>query len=71
MNDVEDTEKKLGTLIGYWIEHNREHEEEFRDWAQKVSATRAQVTAMLLKAAGGLAEATTWLEKAGQQLDVE
>ncbi len=26
---------KLKTLLTYWIEHNKEHAEEFREWAEK------------------------------------
>jgi transposase-like protein len=26
---------KLTTLLNYWIEHNREHGQEFREWAEK------------------------------------
>ena len=32
---VEDERLKLKTLLGYWIEHNNEHGQEFREWAQK------------------------------------
>lgn len=28
-------EGKLKTLLDYWINHNREHAEEFREWAEK------------------------------------
>ena len=66
---MDDVQKKLDTLIDYWIEHNREHEREFRDWARNVSTARRDVADLLLKAAAGLAEATTWLEKARQALD--
>ncbi len=66
---MDESQKKLGHLLAYWIEHNREHEKEFRDWADTVSATRRDVASLLLKAAAGMAEATTWLEKARQALD--
>ncbi len=26
---------KLRVLLDYWIEHNKEHGEEFREWAEK------------------------------------
>lgn len=26
---------KLGTLLGYWIEHNKEHSQELREWAAR------------------------------------
>ncbi|MFC1964633.1 hypothetical protein ACFLWG_01330 [Chloroflexota bacterium] len=29
---------KLGTLLNYWIEHNREHSQEFKEWADKAKA---------------------------------
>jgi len=29
---------KLRTLLNYWIEHNREHSQEFREWADKAKA---------------------------------
>lgn len=30
-----DERAKLRTLLNYWIEHNREHSQEFREWAGK------------------------------------
>jgi nickel/cobalt transporter (NicO) family protein len=27
--------QKLKTLLAYWIEHNREHGQEFNEWAEK------------------------------------
>ena len=27
---------KLRTLLNYWIGHNKEHSQEFREWADKV-----------------------------------
>jgi hypothetical protein len=31
MNDIQ----KLQVLLAHWVEHNREHGEEFRQWAQR------------------------------------
>ena len=31
-----DERGKLKTLLNYWIEHNREHSQEFREWSGKV-----------------------------------
>ena len=28
---------KLKILLGYWIEHNQEHGQEFREWAERVA----------------------------------
>jgi len=30
-----DERAKLETLLNYWIEHNKEHSQEFREWAGK------------------------------------
>ena len=33
---MEQAEKdKLRVLLDYWVKHNREHSEEFREWAEK------------------------------------
>jgi nickel/cobalt exporter len=36
MSDEETT--RLKTLLNYWIGHNREHSQEFKEWAEKVKA---------------------------------
>ena len=33
-----DERARLSTLLTYWIEHNKEHAEEFREWAEKAKA---------------------------------
>lgn len=30
-----DDKTKLKTLLSYWIEHNEEHSQEFKEWAEK------------------------------------
>lgn len=65
---MENTEQKLSTLLDYWVEHNREHEKEFRDWADRVSAVRRDVAKLLVKAAEGLAGSSARLEEARRQL---
>ena len=30
-----DERAKLKVLLNYWIEHNREHSQEFNEWAEK------------------------------------
>ena len=32
---------KLKTLLNYWIEHNKEHGQEFKEWADRVKALGA------------------------------
>ena len=41
MNDQE----KLRILLGHWIEHNEEHADEFRRWADKAGAATPDVLA--------------------------
>ena len=35
---VEGEMAKLRKLLGYWIEHNKEHGQEFREWAEQAKA---------------------------------
>ena len=65
---VNDIQKRLQTLIDYWIEHNREHEKEFRDWAGKAAPSSSEVTQQLQKAATKMAEVSDELLKAKQAL---
>ncbi|NQE45505.1 hypothetical protein C5S31_05735 [ANME-1 cluster archaeon GoMg2] len=32
---TEDEKEKLGLLVVYWIEHNKEHGKDFKRWAEK------------------------------------
>jgi hypothetical protein len=34
----EDTIARLTILLGHWVEHNREHGQEFREWAGRLAA---------------------------------
>lgn len=63
-----DLRSKLKTVIDYWVEHNREHEAEFVEWADKVAAS-GDVERSLREAAARLNEATVCLEQARQSLD--
>jgi hypothetical protein len=65
---MKDVPQKLATLLDYWLEHNREHEEEFRDWADKAASLAGGVAGQLLRAADSMAEASKCLEKAKQAL---
>ena len=47
---------KLNTLLNYWIEHNKEHSQEFKEWGDKVSAS-------------GETEASEYMLQAAQEMD--
>jgi nickel/cobalt exporter len=33
-----DEKAKLKTLLDYWVEHNQEHSQEFKEWVDKARA---------------------------------
>ena len=56
---------KLRTLLNYWIEHNREHSEEFREWASKTKGFgKGEVGEDMLRAAGVMDKASQILSRA-------
>ena len=56
---------KLKTLLKYWIAHNEEHSQEFREWAQKAKARgEAEAGADMLEAAKSMDEANEPLLRA-------
>jgi hypothetical protein len=65
---VDDVQEKLHILLGYWIEHNSEHEKEFRDWADKVVSLSTEVAQQLQAAATKMAAVSNELMKAKQTL---
>ena len=65
---MDDIQKKLQTLLDYWIEHNSEHEQEFRDWADKAASSSSEVAQQLQKAATRMAAVSDELMKAKQVL---
>ena len=65
---MDDVEEKLNILLDYWIEHNSEHEKEFRDWADKVASLSGDVAKQLQEAAAKMAAASDDLMKAKKAL---
>jgi len=65
---MDDVQEKLQILLDYWIEHNSEHEKEFRDWADKVASLSTEVAQQLREAAARMAAASNELMKAKQAL---
>ncbi|MBN1863163.1 MAG: hypothetical protein JW790_05915 [Dehalococcoidales bacterium] len=60
MDDKESA--RLRALLSYWIEHSREHSQEFKDWAGRAEA------AGQLKAARELSEAAQEMDMAAGSL---
>ena len=65
---MDNVQEKLQILLDYWIEHNSEHEKEFRDWADKVVSLSTEVAKQLREAAAKMAAASNELMKAKQAL---
>lgn len=65
---MDDVQEKLRILLDYWIEHNNEHEKEFRDWADKVVSLSTEVAQQLQEAATKMAAVSNELMKAKQAL---
>jgi len=65
---MDDIQEKLDILLDYWIEHNSEHEKEFREWADKVSPLSNELAQQLREAAAKMAAASAELMKAKQAL---
>lgn len=61
---MNDTQGKLSSLLSYWLEHNREHREEFIEWADKIAAEQNAAAERLRQAADKMAEADEYLKKA-------
>ncbi|HEY32641.1 MAG TPA: hypothetical protein G4O10_06005 [Dehalococcoidia bacterium] len=59
---------KLKTLLGYWIEHNQEHGQEFREWADKVTGL-GDAGEDLRQAAEEMDKASQLLSRAREKLE--
>jgi hypothetical protein len=46
-----DTKEKLRILLQYWMEHNVQHAQEFREWARRAEAFGSAAGASELEAA--------------------
>jgi len=61
---------KLRTLLNYWVEHNMEHSQEFREWADKAKAFgEVEAGEELLQAAQEIDKATKFLSQARKRLE--
>jgi hypothetical protein len=65
-----DETAKLRKLLHYWIEHNREHSQEFKEWADKARALdEAEVADEILQAAQAMDKASGLLAQSLKRLE--
>ena len=68
MNQTE--RDKLRTLLDYWVKHNREHGDEFREWAEKTQASgETTIQRALAEAADEMEAVNVSLAKALKALE--
>ena len=65
---MSDVQERLHILLDYWIEHNSEHEKEFRDWAEKAASLSTEAAQLLQKAATKMVAVGNDLMKAREAL---
>ena len=65
---TDDIQGKLPLLLDYWIQHNSEHEKEFRGWADKAVSLSPGIAQKLHGAATRMAGVSNELMKAKQAL---
>jgi methyl-accepting chemotaxis protein len=65
---MDDMQEKLRTLLDYWIEHNSEHAQEFRDWADRVASSSTEIAQQLQQVATKMTAVSDELIKAKQTL---
>ena len=64
-----DEKSKLRTLLKYWIEHNQEHSQEFKEWAEKARQMgEGKVADEILRAVGNMEKVTEILSKTLKRL---
>jgi hypothetical protein len=65
-----DQKQKLTTLLEYWIKHNEEHGEEFKEWADKANALEAtDIRGELMQACEEMGRVNALLLRALEKLD--
>ena len=63
---------KLKVLLNYWVEHNQEHSQEFREWADKARAFgEVEIADELLQAAQEMDKASKLLSQSMERLEGE
>ncbi|HIC90059.1 MAG TPA: hypothetical protein EYP04_11755 [Anaerolineae bacterium] len=62
---------KLRVLLPHWIEHNAEHADEFRRWAEQAGEAKSDILAAAEQMQQVNARLTSALEKLGGALPLE
>jgi nickel/cobalt exporter len=67
---VSDERVKLRALLNYWIEHNREHSDEFKEWADKAKVLgEVEIAEEILQAAQEMDKASGLLSQSLKRLE--
>jgi len=67
---VNEERAKLRTLLNYWIEHSKEHGQEFEEWAGKVKEFGdAEAAEEMLQAVRDMDKASECLQRALRRLE--
>ena len=67
-----DERGKLKILLEHWIEHNREHSQEFSEWAERAKVFgEAEASQEILQAAREMDNSCQSLSKALNKLEAE
>ena len=65
-----DERTKLKTMLNYWIKHNKEHSQEFREWAEKAKVFgEAEAYEGMLQASQEMDKASEFLSQALNRLE--
>ena len=65
-----DERAKLKTLLTYWIDHNKEHSQEFREWAEKAKEFgEAEASEEMLQAVQEMDKASKFLSQTLSRLE--
>ncbi len=65
-----DEKTRLMTLLHYWIEHNKEHSQEFREWANRAKGFgETETHKEMLQAALEMEKASELLSRALRRLE--
>ena len=60
--------EKLKYLLEHWIEHNREHNAKYIEWAERIRDERPDVAELIIKAVEKFKEGEKLLEEAYNKL---